>query len=176
MRFGLAVVITVVLLAPSSALAQAPAAPAQQDVLSALLVEVRGLRLAMERAATVGSRIQLLVARVQLQEQRIAESYRRLAAVRDEASKLETQITGMEGQVAQFEKVTAAMPREQREEMERMVDSFKTQAAQLEKRRGDLASEESQLLQQVSADQSRWSDVNAQLDDIERSLAAPVKK
>ena len=53
--------------------AQAPARPAQNDVLAELLVEVRGLRLAMERAATVGARIQLLVARVQLQEQRIAE-------------------------------------------------------------------------------------------------------
>lgn len=32
-------------------------------------------------------------------------------------------------------------------------------------------------MQQVSADQGRWSDVNGQLDDIERSLSAPpVKK
>src|SRR5262245_52822565 len=128
MRFGLAVVITVTLLAVPSALAQTPAA-AQRDVLSELLTEVRGLRQAMERAATVGARIQLLVARVQLQEQRIAESSRRLSAVRDEASKLDTQIMGMQAQAAQFEKVTTSMPREQREEMDRMVESFKTQAA-----------------------------------------------
>jgi chromosome segregation ATPase len=176
MRFVPAVVIAVVILVPSTALAQAPASPAQRDVMSELLTEVHGLRLAMERAATVGARIQLLVARVQMQEQRIAEASRRLSAVREEASRLETQITGMQGQSAQFEKMVSSMPREQREDMERMAESFKTQSVMLEKRRGDLANEESLLLQQVSADQSRWSDVNAQLDDIERSLAAPPKK
>ena len=31
-------------------------------------------------------------------------------------------------------------------------------------------------MQQVAADQGRWSDVNSQLDDLERSLAAPPKK
>jgi len=166
------VVVTSAVLIPSLAIAQAPAPapPAQRDVLAELLVEVRGLRQAMERAATVGARIQLLVARVQLQEQRIAESTRRLTTVRDELSKLDTQATAMLAQAAQFEKMGDSIPREQREEMTRMVESFKSQAAILEKRRGDLANEESQLLQQVNADQGRWSDVNAQLDDIERSL------
>jgi hypothetical protein len=57
-----------------------------------------------------------------------------------------------------------------------MVETFKAQAATLEKRKLDLANEESLLLQQVSADQNRWSDVNGQLDDIERALAAPPRK
>lgn len=172
-----AVVVAVILLAPSSLFAQAsPAGTPQRDVLGELLTEVRGLRQAMERAATVGARIQLLVARVQLQEQRIAENSRRLTAVRDEMSKIDTQLTGLNGQAAQFEKATAAMPQEQREEMQRMVDSFKAQAALMDKRKEDLGNEEALLLQQVCADQGRWTDVNAQLDDIERSLAAPPKK
>ena len=74
------------LLFPAGARAQTP------DVLGELLKEVRGLRLAMERAATVGARIQLLVARVQLQEQRIAELSRRAAVVRDELSKADAAI------------------------------------------------------------------------------------
>ena len=176
MKVALAVVVAAVLLTPCSALAQAPATPAQRDVLGELLTEVRGLRLAMERAATVGARIQLLVARVQLQEQRIAEASKRLSAVRAEASRLETQISGIQSQTTQFEKMTSTMPAQQREDMERMAESFKTQVVMLEKRRGDLAAEESDLLQQVAADQNRWTNVSAQLDDIERSLATPPKK
>ncbi len=75
------------LLFPAGAQAQTP------DVLGELLKEVRGLRLAMERAATVGARIQLLVGRVQIQEQRIAELTRRSAAVREEMSRLDMEIS-----------------------------------------------------------------------------------
>ena len=49
-----------------------------EDVLPALLVEVRGLRAAMEQMASAGPRVQLAVRRVQLQEQRINTLIRRL--------------------------------------------------------------------------------------------------
>jgi len=175
MKLVFMMVVVISALAPSRAFAQA-AAPSQGDVLAALLVEVRGLRQAMERAATVGARIQLLVARVQLQEQRIAESSRRVAAVRDELAKIDTEAAGMLMQVTQFEGMLEKVPRDEREGMQRMLDNFKIQTASFEKRRQDLANEESLLLQQVAADQGRWSDVNAQLDDLERTLAVPVKK
>jgi DNA repair exonuclease SbcCD ATPase subunit len=175
MRVFIAIVVVAAALAPSPAFAQT-APPAQRDVLAELLIEVRGLRQAMERAATVGARIQLLVARVQLQEQRIAESSRRLVAVRDELSKLDTQSAGVIMNVKSFDRNAGSLPPEEREQMQQMVEHWKTQVATFEKRRQDLANEESMLLQQVSADQGRWSDVNAQLDDIERSLATPPKK
>jgi uncharacterized coiled-coil protein SlyX len=175
MRLLIAIVVSMGVLVPSRAIAQS-AAPAQRDVLAELLVEVRGLRQAMERAATVGARIQLLVARVQLQEQRIAESSRRLVAVRDELSKVDVQSASFVAQVKNFEGAIASMPPKEREEMQHMIESFKVQVASNEKRKQDLVNEEALLLQQVSADQNRWSDVNGQLDDIERSLAAPQRK
>ena len=58
-----------------------PAGP-QADVLPALLVEVRGLRAAMEQMAAAGPRVQLALGRVQLQEQRINNLIRRLDEVR----------------------------------------------------------------------------------------------
>jgi chromosome segregation ATPase len=170
------VVVTLAIVRPSPVLAQSSEPPAQRDVLAELLVEVRGLRQAMERAATVGARIQLLVARVQLQEQRIADAARRLTTVRDELSRVDQQAGAIQGQTAMFEKASPGIPPEQREEMQRMAETFKTQVSLLEKRRQDLSNEESMLMQQVAADQGRWSDVNAQLDDIERTLSAPPKK
>ena len=50
----------------------------QEDVLPALLVEVRGLRAAMEQMASAGPRVQLALGRVQLQEQRVNNLMRRI--------------------------------------------------------------------------------------------------
>src|SRR5687767_7515922 len=85
------------LLLPAGARAQTP------DVLGELLKEVRALRIAMERASTVGARIQLLVARVQMQEQRIAELSRRAVAVREELSKLDAGNAGIASMMKRFE-------------------------------------------------------------------------
>jgi hypothetical protein len=51
--------------------------------MRALLVEVRGLRAAMERLATAGPRVQLAFGRLQLQEQRITSLTTQLETVRD---------------------------------------------------------------------------------------------
>jgi predicted nucleic acid-binding Zn-ribbon protein len=160
------------LLLPSSARGQAPA----PDPIRELLTEVRALRIAMERSATVGARIQLLVARVQLQEQRIAELSRRAVAVRDELSKVEASIATNTSQLKQIESAIEKMPAESRRAMGDPDEMFRQQLAASEKRRQELMDEESQLSQQIAADQGRWSDVNGQLDQLERSLALPIKQ
>ena len=62
---------------------QSPAPPPAGDVLAALLVEVRGLRAAMEQMASAGPRVQLFASRLQLQEGRMNNMARRLDTVRD---------------------------------------------------------------------------------------------
>jgi|SRR5687767_8525786 len=159
------------LAAPSMALAQSSAPPAT-DVLKELLVEVRGLRAAMERAATVGARIQLLVARVQMQEQRITELSRRAVTVREELSRIDAGIAQHSGMMKQFERseMSGRVPPEEQRAMEGMLEAQKQQIAIAEKRRQELITEEALLAQQIAADQGRWSDVNNQLDELERSL------
>ena len=152
---------------PAGAQAQTP------DVLGELLKEVRGLRLAMERAATVGARIQLLVARVQMQEQRISELSRRAVTVREELSKIDSDTATITSMVKRFEAPVANMPAEDRAALESQMEMFKLQLANGEKRRQELLNEEAMLSQQMSADQGRWSDVNNQLDQLERSLTPP---
>ena len=65
---------------PVDGRAQATATP--PEVLAALLVEVRGLRAAMEQMASAGPRVQLALGRLQLQEQRINTLVRRLEEIR----------------------------------------------------------------------------------------------
>lgn len=160
------------LLLPAAARAQAPAV----DPIRELLTEVRALRIAMERSATVGARIQLLVARVQLQEQRIAELSRRAVTVRDELGKVESAITSTTGELKRIEGAMERMPAETRLAMGGPDEMLRNQLAASEKRRQELMSEESLLSQQIGAEQGRWSDVNGQLDQLERSLAVPVKQ
>jgi chromosome segregation ATPase len=157
-------------LATSSMTFAQSSAPAAPDVLKELLVEVRGLRAAMERAATVGARIQLLVARVQMQEQRITELSRRAVTVREELSRIETGIAQFSAMTKQFERSGARTNPDEQREIEGMLEMQKQQIAITEKRRQELLSEEALLAQQIAADQSRWSDVNNQLDELERSL------
>lgn len=161
-----------VLLHPGAADAQTGPDPIRE-----LLTEVRALRIAMERSATVGARIQLLVARVQLQEQRIAELSRRAAAVRDELSKVEAGIASTTDDVKRTEiAIERTNSPEMRREMEEQLEYHKAKLRNPEKRRQDLLNEESLLSQQMAADQGRWSDVNNQLDELERSLTLPIKQ
>ena len=169
-------VLTAMLLT-SPSIASAQSTPATQaDVLRELLAEVRGLRAAMERAATAGARIQLLVARVQMQEERIAESSRRAVTVRQELSQLEQSLAQTSAMVRSIERAAPRSNPEEQREMESMIEMQKTQVASLEKRRQELLNEESLLSQQIAADQNRWADVNSQLDELERSLAPRVKQ
>jgi len=154
------------LLFPAGAHAQAP------DLLAELLKEMRGLRVAMERAATVGARIQLLVGRVQIQEQRMAELARRSAALREEMSRLDFVLSEGSLNVKNLEGADARTPDLQKE-IESQLESLRAQLASTEKRRSELASEDAQLSQQMSADQGRLTDINNQLDQLERSLAPP---
>mgnify|MGYP001560516201 CR=1 FL=1 len=161
------------LLLPAAARAQAPAI----DPIRELLTEVRALRMAMERSATVGARIQLLVARVQLQEQRIAELSRRAGAVRDELSTVEAVIASTTDDVKRTESaIERTTSPEMRREMEAQLEYHKAKLRNPEKRRQELLNEELLLSQQMAADQARWSDVNSQLDELERSLTVPVKQ
>lgn len=167
------VVLLCSMLGPVAITAQAPAT----DPIRELLTEVRALRLAMERSATVGARIQLLVARVQLQEQRIAELSRRAAAVRDEISKIDAKLAADAADLSRMEQALEGVTdAKERSDVESNLAFFKRRLALPDQRRQDLLNEESQLSQQIAADQGRWSDVNNQLDDLERSLTLPIKQ
>jgi len=82
-RIGLAMG-TAVLMGVLVQAGQAAPAARNEDVLPALLAEVKGLRAAMEQMASAGPRIQLFVSRLQLQEGRMNTMIRRLESVRDD--------------------------------------------------------------------------------------------
>src|SRR3974390_1316173 len=80
-----------------------PQQPASTDVLPALLQEVKGLRAAMEQLATSNAHAQLLVGRLQLQENRMNSMIRRLDTVRDERAKAQATYDQINGSLKMLE-------------------------------------------------------------------------
>lgn len=148
------------------------ARPQNPEVLSELLVEVRGLRQAMEQVASSGPRVQLALGRLQLQEQRINAMIRRLEGVRDAlatAEKADGEAQSELGRVLQASK-SATVPESERQQIAVMLDILKRRAAATAAEVQRLQGEASQLEQQITTEQARWAEINRALDDLERAL------
>jgi chromosome segregation ATPase len=140
------------------------------DVLAALLVEVRGLRAAMEQLGAAGPRVQLALGRLQLNEQRITTYLRRLAEVRDRLPDAELAVRQSQKQLAEHTDV--------------MRDAGPPYSAwvteELKRRQADLAdanatlfrlrNEEAKLLQEIATEQDRWAEINQRLEELDRAL------
>lgn len=148
---------------------------AQADPIRELLTEVRALRVALERAATLGPRLQLLVARLQLQEQRVSELSRRVNDARTQLRGFEMGVQPMTSQLVRFEEALArgTIRPEERTEIEHQIAALKGQIEAMDRRRQEMTAEEAFLSQQLATEQGRWSDFNERLEQLERSLTPP---
>ena len=169
-RFGAVVAVLVI---AGGALAMRGSAQAQQpsgqDVLPALLQEVKGLRAAMEQMATSNAHAQLLVGRLQLQESRMNAMIRRLDTVRDERAKAQTDYEHITGALKMLEGPRSADDPPQ-EERDAMLGQFRHQIDSAKAAVDRWAAEEAQLTSDLTGEQARWVDINQRLDELERSL------
>ena len=151
---------------------QTAAGPARQAAsMDDLVTEVRALRADIQHLGDASIRAQLLVARLQVQEQRIAGIARQL-------SETEEQIRALDGVrnpfVTQMLKDLDKEPAEPGE-----ADLLAGMKAQLEKiEKGDPVLKERQatLSRQLSEEQARWVAFNAQLEELERVVAATKRR
>jgi hypothetical protein len=144
-------------------------APKTDDVLTALLVEVKGLRAAMEQMAGAGPRVQLFVGRLQLQEGRIAGMIRRLDTVRDALTKARQETEQVRAAMKMFNMEAADNP-EKKEDIPFLFDNMKVGLANAEANVARLMAEEAQLTNDVSTEQARWVEINRRLDELEKEL------
>lgn len=145
---------------------------AREDVLTSLLTEVRGLRVAIEQMASAGPRVQLAMGRLQLQEQRVNTLQRRLDDLRDQIAATERDTSAGQDRLASLEQVAqhTGDPAER--------DAAGAQAgmlkAALARNAGDvqrLKNEEAELAGLVAAEQGRWSEINQRLEELERVMS-----
>jgi predicted nucleic acid-binding Zn-ribbon protein len=142
------------------------------DILPALLMEVRGLRAAMEHMASAGPRVQLALGRLQIQEQRINTLLRRGESVRDALSGTEREAATIQERMRNAERAIAGtnVTAEEREQLTLMLPGLKREAAAAAVEVQRLQAEEAQLQQQITAEQGRWSDINNALEELERAF------
>ena len=154
--------------------AQAPATTPNDAVL-ALTAEVRALRNELSQLVNASVRSQLIVTRIQLQEQRLMHLDRQRADVAAKLGDTEKSQAVLAAQVKQFESPGAQVPAEQRRDMEGMVGMLRGQLQAGQATQAALRAEHDSLLNALSTEQSRWSDFNNRLDELERSLQARAR-
>jgi chromosome segregation ATPase len=149
---------------------------ATTDSMSLLLAEVRALRIAMERQASMGPRIQLTVARLSIEEQRVTHLSSQLDSIREQLSTAGNATGGgMKERLAEIERSLtieadptkrAALESEHQGLKQAMSDSAATEQR--------LRERENETAQALASEQARWSELSSRLDELERSLA-PVR-
>jgi hypothetical protein len=154
-------------------LAQTGGQTSGTDVLSALLVEVRALRVAMERAATTTPQIQLLAARLGVENERLARATRDADAARQEVERLVSETASLTSRSAEMEE---ALARETDPERQRQIKMEQAQMKViLEDRAGQemrLRARESELANLAAAEHTQWVELNRRVDQLEQELAA----
>jgi predicted nucleic acid-binding Zn-ribbon protein len=143
------------------------------DTLSALLVEVRQLRIAMERAATTTPQIQLLGTRLSIQNDRLARAERDHGAVRQELEAVSASLGQLVARIDDLDNASAreTNPERQRGFAQEQSDA-KTQVAELTAREQRLRVRESELAATVGSEQLQWTELNRRLDAIEQGIDA----
>jgi uncharacterized protein YlxW (UPF0749 family) len=148
---------------------QSPATPVRSASMDDLVNEVRGLRSDIQQLADSSIRAQLLVARLQVQEQRIAGIARQLADTEEQISKMDGARNPMLAKMLKdFETQTPADPDEAE-----FVGLIKAQLERVQN--GDPALKERQaaLSRLLADEQARWVGFNTQLEDLERRITTP---
>ena len=139
---------------------------------SALLTEVRLLRQAIEALASNGSRIELVFGRLELQEQRTNTAARRLTDARSTLASHMVSMSAVTNRIAELESSAsnASHPPDELKAMQDALAHYKRELARLEAERVRLAAEEADASQALNAEQGRWSDLNRQVEELERVL------
>jgi len=143
-------------------------AAASDETLPALLVEVKGLRVAMEQLASGGSQAQIVVGRLQVQEHRVASLIDRLNAVHEALDSAQSELEMSYRSLQGFERFTP--PDLSQAERDDEVALLKAQAVKAKSRVDQLVAEETRLTADIATEQQLWMAINQRLDDLERSL------
>ncbi len=158
----------------STKASQTPArqSTAQEEVLPALLVEVRGLRAAMEQMASAGPRVQLALGRVQLQEQRVNNLLRRIEEGRGHVAdaqrayeQAQQEIRGIEGAIREPRPDGPPVAELQEIQRGRQRDLARL-AADVQR----LTAESAVMDADLASEQGRWIELNQRMEALEQSL------
>lgn len=146
-------------------------APAED--IKALVAEVRALRLAVERTSAHNGQAQLLLGRVQLQENRLATLGRQLLEARTRVLDAQSAQAETEQQLRHLSdrSATNADPDERRA-VDDQLTHLKHEITRRQARTTQLQGDETAAQHALTTEQQRWADFNDRLEALERTLGA----
>ena len=162
------------ILAQSSAVRQAP------TTMDDLLTELKGLRADMAQASSATIKTQLLVARLQVEEQRMNGIAKQIVDVQTQLAAVRHDVVATELGVKQTDDIIngraanpfpEAIQKDFAAQLAAQLADFKSRLELQQRREQELAAQEGALSNQFASEQARWSDFNDRLDALERSLA-----
>jgi len=138
--------------------------------LDELVVEVQALRAEMNQAAAASIRAQLLVGRLQMEDQRIAGVVRELEAVQaDLAANAQTRADAA-ARLKALEESALGATNDVREDADKRLAAGRAATQQADRRLQALKRRESALAKELQEDQARWQDINARLENFEQAI------
>ena len=161
-------------------ISRAASQTSQADISSALIGEVRLLRAAIEHIVSAGASGQLILGRLQLQEQRVNAAVQRLQKTQGELTSLREQQADAEESLAFYGALLNGGPRrmpphyshnESLESAQETIALLKKNLGELAQSARRLAAEEAAYASELAGEQAVWADLNRRLDDAERMLA-----
>jgi hypothetical protein len=143
------------------------------DTLTVLLNEVHQLRLTMERAATAAPQVQLLAARLAVQNDRVSDAARDVAAVRREIDETALRVAALRGGEGKVEDglATETDPK-RRLELAKHQSELKPAIEHESAKEQRLRAREAELSTVLAAEQTQWLELNRRLDELEREMAS----
>ena len=176
---GLGALLLTLLLPTTSAKAQEQKSSAafygrsEAQILDDLVAEVRQLRLALERTTSINSRLQITLQRIQLEQNQVTRISAQLESLHDGIGRLESEQTQLSNHMADIE---GRMEQEQNADRQKALQSeqkqMKLMLDQKAQAMQDQRTREGELTSQLQSEQGRLSQLQADLDSLEKRLDA----
>jgi hypothetical protein len=133
----------------------------------AVTAELRALRADLNERLEANIRVQLLVAKLQLQEQRTAQVVRQLSDVQDKLRSQEQTKAQIDAAKKMFG-IDPNKPESPEDEKNFILAPLRAQLEQMAKAEGELRQQEMDLTNTLGQEQARWAAFNAKLEELER--------
>jgi len=158
-------------------LAAAQTSGAERQTLQSLLVEVHQLRLALERSTLLGTRTQIALQRIQMQQsvtaqlsQELETSRRQLEKLQEAQPQVAQRITELEDRLPQISDTLA------RKEAEGQIKGAKLALERIAATEQQQRAREAALQQQIHAEQSRLNELHDRVNEMERALDVAIRQ
>jgi hypothetical protein len=149
--------------------------------IQALLVEVKQLRLALERSAVVAPKIQVTLQRIQLQQEQVSRMSRQSEDLRDRLAQTALDNTRVAAEIKQADarltqEPDAARRKVLEEEIRAATNRLEMEREQRAIHEASQRARESDLSDRLRTEQAKLDELNERLNALERLLESPPAK